>query len=805
MITAESFTGIDKRLLHNCVHCDEPVLVAYYNDKIDPQKKMPFCCAGCLTVFDVLSEKGLDEYYQIKKISGLIRRRSPVNLTHESYGFIDSQDFINEYSYLNAQNLPTMQFYVEGVHCLACLWLIEKLPSLVPETIYAKLDIEKSVVTVSITNKGQFSQIAQELRLLGYRPHAINNNQDAYFYKQKEERLFLLRIGVAGAGASNAMLYAISNYAGATSDYSTLFHWLTLLFAIPVMSFSAYPFYKNAWNSLRTKTLSIDIPICLSLILGICFGLWSLLNNSFENYFDSLSSLVFLLLISRYFLKKIQDRALSSKDLHFFYQTESVSKKILDNKWESIHPKYIAVNDIIRINKGDFFPADCILLEDKTYVNQSLLTGEFIPVLKNNLDEVYSGTQNISQDVVVQVKKIKTDTKLGKILKEVESGWTSRAPILNLTDRISHFFILVVCILAALVFLKFYHQGKWHQGLEQAITLLIITCPCALALAVPLSFTKALNDAARNGIIVKNDIAIQKLSEIKSLYFDKTGTLTFGEVEITNMNIRKMNSNNKINLNDLANIVLTLENHSKHPYALALVEWAKKNGGKILNGLEEFNEIPGIGVFGSIDNQKYSITKDGIGQGDLIIATFDVQEILKPDSIQEIKNLKELNLNLNILSGDSSKNVLKVSRLVGLTEQNTFFEKSPEEKSEIIKNSKFSMMVGDGANDAIAFSNAHVGVAVLGSMDLALRAADVYLSVPGLSSIRKLIILGRETMLVIKRNLFLSLLYNLISVVFAFHGLINPLLAAIIMPISSLSVSLSTIVGTKKLRALWKS
>lgn len=800
MIVTENISQTSAIAL-KCIHCDEPVLTAYYNDEIDPQKNNPFCCMGCLTVYEVLSQKGLDEYYQIKKLAGAIRRRQPAKVVTSNYSFIDTPEFLQEYTYLNFQKLNTMQFYVEGVHCLACLWLIEKLPALVPETVSAKLDIEKSVVTVSITEKGKFSLVAQELSLLGYTPHPLNNNQDAYNFKQKEERLFLLRIGVAGAGASNAMLYAISNYAGAGDGYSQLFHILTVVFAVPVMSFSAFPFYKSAWNSWRNRTLSIDVPITLSLILGIFFGAWGLFNQSFENYFDSLSSLVFLLLISRYFLKKIQDRALSSKDLHFFYQSESVLRKTPEGSWESIHPKYLKINDMVKIKKGEFFPADGLLVDGKTYVNQALLTGESRPELKKAADEVYTGTQNISEDVTIRIQKIKNDTKLGNILKAVESGWSMRAPILNLTDKISHYFILTVCLLSALVFLKFYFMHQWEQGLNQAITLLIITCPCALALAVPLSFTKALSLAAKEGIIIKNDIAVQKLSEIKSLYFDKTGTLTFGDVCITDMQILDKSLSTQV----LASIIQTLEKDSSHPVAIALKNWAQKNGANSIERITDFNEVPGVGVFACLEGKNYSITKDGIKRGSEVIATFEIEEVLRPDSMFEMSNLERMNLNLNILSGDKKSNVDLISSFVGLTDKNTFSEKSPEEKAEIIKRTKFSMMVGDGANDAIAFSHAHVGVAVLGSMDLALKAADVYLSVPGLVSIRKLIILGQETMKLIKRNLLLSFFYNFISVIFAFYGLINPLLAAIIMPISSLSVSISTLWGTKRLRSLWKS
>lgn len=784
-----------------CIHCNEPIALVFYNEEKDPIHERPFCCQGCLTVYEVLTAKGLDEYYDIKNAAGVYRRRSPVELQETKYQYLESKEFLEEYSYINGQKLRTMEFYLEGIHCLACLWLIEKLPHLVEHVLHVKLDMEKSIAMISIDEHGKFSKAAQELNILGYRPHPLKKNQDVFDFKQKEERQFLLRIGVAGAGASNAMLYAISIYAGADTSFVTLFNILTVAFAIPVLSFSAFPFYKNAWQSLKNRALSIDIPIAISLCIGIVFGFYNLAIGKHENYFDSLSSLVFLLLISRYFLKKIQEKALSAKDLHFFYQSESVLRKIKDktDQFEEIHPKYVEVDDILKIKRGDFFPADGIVLEGRSHANLSLLTGESRPTLIQQSDQIFSGTQNISNELLIQVKKIKENTKLGEILRAVESGWSQRAPVVDLTDKISRYFILAVCILSAIVFCKFALSNQLQIGLTQAITLLIITCPCALALAVPLSFTRALNLASDHGMIIKNDAVLQKLSEIKNIFFDKTGTLTFGKLSVENVAV---SGDVQLNL-PLADIIYTLEEGSKHPVGLALASWAKIQGG-VKQTIVDFCEIPGVGVEGFINNIKYSIDKDGLKRDKALIVTFYLSDVIRPDTMEAVTKLKNMYLNPTILTGDNEQNANHVASLIGLTTDDVRAGHSPEEKSQVIKNSRFPMMIGDGANDAIAFSFAHVGVAVLGSMDMALRAADVYLAVPGISSIEKLIILGRETMKVIKRNLILSLLYNLVSVVFAFLGLINPLLAAIIMPISSLTVTLSTLYGTKKLRTLWK-
>lgn len=784
-----------------CAHCDEIVMSKFYNDEWDPDHRYPFCCLGCLTVFEVLKSKGLEEYYVIKKEAGIFRRRSPAEFRDTQYQFLDQQEFLSEYSYLSTNNSQTMEFYLEGIHCLACLWLIEQLPQILHEVIYAKLNMEKSVVTVSISPHGKFSSIAKELNSLGFRPHPLKKNQVSHKLKIQEERQTLMRIGIAAAGASNVMLYAISIYAGASERYAAVFNLLTIVFAIPVLSYSAYPFYVNAWLSLKNKLLSIDVPISLSLLLGSILGVMNLFRGISENYFDSLTTLVFLLLLSRYFLKNIQQKALMPQELNFFYQSESVLKQEQANsdKFVEIHPQYIKTDDVLKIPSGDYIPADGNLLQGQTYINMSLLTGESSPVLVNQGEAVFAGTQNCSNEILIKILKTQADTRIGKILKSVEHGWSSRAPVVELTQKVSKYFIATIFLLAIILFFTLYMQGNIKFAIEQTLTLLIVTCPCALALATPLAFTRALGLALDHGIIIKNETALQKITEIKNILLDKTGTITFGKVEVKKIDIVSTLPGN-LNLYDC---ILSLEHQSRHPVAMSLTSYAKMKNAKLLS-VDDYQEIPGIGVRGKIQGKTMEINQKGFLVDNQVVATFNFEDHLRLDSASSIQHLKDLGFHIALLTGDQNLKAQKIGREVGLSEKNIYANLAPEEKSHLVKHLPYSMMVGDGANDAIAFANAHVGVAVLGSMDIALKAADIYLVTPGLSSIEKLVILSKEVMNIIYRNLYLSLAYNALSVILVFMGLIGPLLAAIIMPISSLTVLFSTFYGTRTLRKLWK-
>lgn len=779
-----------------CVHCDEAAVPAIYQED-DTTMSKPFCCEGCLTVYNLLHSKGLESYYEIKNNSAVFKRRSPVEVKEGQFKYLDDEAFLKEYTYSDHQGARTMEFYLEGIHCLACLWLIEKLPEFLPGVFTSKLDLEKSVATVVLKEDGKFSAVAREFNQLGYRPHPLKRNQDTANLRIREERLFLTRIGIAGAAAGNIMIYAVSLYGGASGEFARLFNTLTVLFAIPVLTFSAFPFYQNAWNAVKNKTLSIDIPISLSLLMGAVMGVYNLVMGINDNYFDSLTTLVFLLLMSRYFLQKIQERGLSASDLHFFYQSESVLKSNGEG-FDEVHPRFIRSGDVLKIRAGEFVPADGVVLSGSSNLNNSLLTGESFPVRVSSGDKVFSGTQNLTHDLLMKAESVSDESRLGQLLKNVENGWAHRSKIVNLTNVVSKYFTLIVCLLSAFLFVYLYQEHDFKHALEGAITLLIVTCPCALALAVPLTFTRALSKASEQGIIIKSDEVIEKLAKVQHVFIDKTGTLTYGKLKVTNF------KEEKSSILPVKDIIYNLESRTRHPVARALLDSIKGEKVSVLE-VTDFKEILGTGVTGIIHNHFYEIRKSGIFEDGELVATFDVMDTIRPDSSAVLKQIMNLGARISILSGDKKEVVQKIAKEVSLDEASALYQLGPEEKSALIRKTSHSMMVGDGANDAIALSSADVGVAVMGAMDISLRAADVYLTTPGLVPVEKLIVLSKETMKVIRRNLILSLLYNSVSVVCAFAGIINPLIAAIIMPVSSLTILFSTLAGTKQSRNLWKS
>ncbi len=774
-----------------CIHCDENILIPIFNDH-DMDHKEPFCCSGCMTVFNVINNKGLEKYYEIKRNSAIFKRRSPADNKFQQFSFLDGQDFLNEYSYQNQTETKTMEFYLEGIHCLACLWLIEKLPEYLDGALLCRLDMQRSVATVTMKNNAFFSSVARELNNLGYKPHPLKRNQSIHDLKNKEERKMLLKIGIAGAAAGNIMMYAISIYAGADGKLAHLFNIITILFAMPVLLYCSSPFYKNAWNAIKNRTLSIDIPISMALIMGGIFGVYNEIIGVNENFFDSLTALVFLLLLSRYFLTKIQEEGLTANDLNFFYEGNTVLKKE-QNKFIEIHPQFLKVGDVIKVSSNEMIPADGVIIEGHTLINSSLLTGESRPINTGLNEKVFSGTINLSNEILIQIEEVKENSRIGKILKKIESGWIQKSHIVDLTNKISKYFVAAVFILSAVLFLTLYMQGKTRTALERSLTLLIVTCPCALALATPLTLTRTLSRASKLGIIIKNNEVIEKLATIKTVFLDKTGTITYGVLKVDSFNTI---SNSQI---PIFEVISSLEKLSVHPVALALKEYSLQNGANIFHPVNNYQELMGKGVYGQIGSHFYEIKNGEIFEDNKRIAYFTLEDHVRKDSKPAIAQLKTLGLDVLMISGDSKLVAEPLAIEAGIESANIFAEMSPENKLAVIEKHSHSIMVGDGANDAMALSRAFVSVAVLGSLDISLRASDIFLTTPGISHLPHLITISRETMKVVRRNLVLSLIYNSISVYAAFTGMISPMVAAIIMPVSSLTVLASTIAGTKKL------
>lgn len=794
-------SGTSVHSSENCFHCSLPTINPIYETS-DLNKDRPFCCNGCKTVFHIIKEGDLEKYYQLKRDAEIVDP-SPVVSSKENYRHFDEENFKKEYVTRDPRDGSLeIKLYLEGVHCIACLWLIENTPQILDSIISAQLDFDNSLAIFKLKKDSSLSELGVTLNKLGYIPHSIKNDDELRAFKIKEERDYLIKMGIAMACMGNILLFSISIYAGLEGTLKKQFEWLSFVIALPVLLYSALPFYKSALTSLRQKRFNIDLPISIALIAGGFGGLYTLISNTGEIFFDSLTSLVFLLLLSRYALLKIKQKGVSSSSLEYFSSFGTVTTINADDQDETILAKYLVPGKRIRLSPGDMIPADGKVIEGKGYINTSLLTGESNPIKTKVGSQVFSGTQVISGNYIVSADLVGEETRLGKILKEVHQKKGRLSPIANLSEKISRYFVGIVLIVSAAILFYFYSIGNISEGSMRALTLLIITCPCALALATPLALTSAIQRLSAKGIIVKSEDTLEKLAKSQEIFLDKTGTLTKGLFQVTEW------SSNEENL--YYDIIWSLEYKAQHPIAQALRNYIEAQNEIKEVSIENWKEVPGEGVYGEISGDVYKIKKfssaDALSttialyKNENPVVKIQLRDNLRPDSIHSINRIKQLGLKPSLVSGDSKSNVLDVARLLEINEVNTYFRVTPKDKMELVKKSPLAIMVGDGANDAMALKDAEIGIAVKGSIDISLQAADIYLSKLGVSPLADLIEISRDALKVIKRNMVFSLFYNLIGATLAIKGIINPLWAAVLMPISSLTVLLSTYMWKKEVK-----
>ncbi|HJV23427.1 MAG TPA: heavy metal translocating P-type ATPase metal-binding domain-containing protein [Holophagaceae bacterium] len=765
-----------------CRHCGLPT-----------EGRGDFCCRGCENVFLILNARGLGEYYELKEGAYCFQPPQAVTWKHERFDHLDGAEVRPRY----VSGTGEARFFVEGLHCVACLWLLERLPRMMPGLKACRLDVSQSLLTVTLEEGTPLAPVAGLIQDLGYRPHAIPSDQDAEDLQRADRRRSLLRMGVAAACTGNIMLMAVPLYGGATGTFGQLFRWLSLGLYLPVAFWAALPFYRTALGALRSRRMNIDVPIALALVVGALVSTFNLLAGSPHIYFDSLAALVFLLLASRYYLKQVQLRAArSSQLLQSFFAP--IAHRLTGGAVQDVPPDHLQPGDRVRVESGERLPADGVVVVGATQLNAAWLTGEHLPVEVKVGDAVHAGTVNEGAAFELEVGKVLGDSRLGQILHQLERE--ARSPIIGLTDQVSRHFLTVVLVLAVGVFLAF---AATHpaEGLNRALSLLIVTCPCALALATPLTFSYALARAYRKGYVVKSGEALERLSQVRSVFFDKTGTLTHGELVVDAMvHLAGDPARNR-------RLLRSLEQGSLHPIARAIRHHLEGEALLPVTGLEE---QVGVGLQGRIEGRTVEVkavaeassvhTCIGLFEEGRLLARVELRDRLRAEAPEAVKALREAGCEVNILSGDARPVVEALAREVGLPSDRVLARLSPEAKHAQVEATPFALMVGDGANDALALRKAHVGMAMHGGMDLSLKVADVYLSHPDLGAVADLLVLGRETRRVLWRNFGLSLAYNLVGGLAALGGWINPLAAAVIMPLSSITVLLSSTLSTREVR-----
>lgn len=801
-----------------CEHCGLPVPPAL----LDTDAEFQFCCGGCEVAYETIRGCGLDDYYAYRDRASQGRQAS--SGAGKLYAAYDADAFLERHTTTTAAGFRAVDFRLEGVHCAACVWLIEKLPRVAPGVIEARLSLGSARARVVWDPaQTQLSTIAATLDRLGYTPHPARD-ASARTARNATERKRLVNMAIAGALAGNNMLIAVALYAGVFEgiepQFVRLFRWLSLGIGWLSLAWPGATFFRGAWAACRARTANLDQPIALALGVGAIAGTANVLMDRGEIYFDSLSVLVFLLLVGRLLQARQQRWAEEAVGLMLSMTPDSChvlrEGELVDEPVEAL-----AVGDTVEVRPGELFPADGEVVDGTSAIDQSLLTGESRPTPVESGDPVSAGSQNIASTLRTRVAAVGETTRVGKLIRLVEDGLAEKPPIVQFADRVAGWFVLVVVAIASANFAVWALTGSLGAAIDSTVALLIVACPCALGLATPLTMAIAIGRGSKQGMLIKSAAVLEKLSSVRAgrpgrLFVDKTGTLTTGELRVVEW----------IGDHELRPWIAAIEEESPHPIGRALAEAGDSPDRLDRSVIQDRVERHGFGITGATpigqllvgsprfaseqglecDDTLSKAIRDGQARRHtVVIAAIDgrvasvawLRDSLHPETRASIDWLRQAGWRTEILSGDTPGPVQQIAAAIGLGATEAHGEVAPEEKlariREAVGGTAPVMMVGDGVNDAAALAAADIGVAVHGGAEASLAAADVYLTEPGVGKLAELVRLGRETMRVTRRNLVISLAYNAVAVALAACGWITPLAAALIMPLSSLSVLASAV------------
>lgn len=786
-----------------CDHCGLAI-----SPEQEHESSPKFCCMGCEGAYAILHAGGLDRYYRLSE-----QRTRRVEVTGRSFEEFDHAAFHELYVSRDDAGRATTELYLEGVHCASCVWLVERIPILDRGIVRAELDMRRALLKVEWDPQHiALSRIAVLLDRLGYTAHPFRGVTRATM-RQREDRRTLMRIGVAGALAGNVMLLSFALYAGdflgMSGEHQQLFRWLAFGLTIPALLFPGRLFLTGAWAALRSRTLHMDLPIAIALVAATIRGGINTITDSGPIYFDGVAILIFLLLVGRWLQEKGRRAATDAAEL-LLSLAPSVATLLTEAGEERELPVAALMPGMtVRVAAGGVIPADGIILTGHSSVDASLLTGESLPIDVGPGRQVAAGTHNMAAPLTLSVTAAGSASRLARLLSELEASTTRRAPVVALANRLSGVFVAVVLMLAALTFALWVGTDS-HAAFDHAIALLVVTCPCALALATPLAVSVSVGRAARQGILIRGGEALEQLASPGVLVLDKTGTLTTGRHELTSWHGKSA----------WQPIILGLEVGSTHPVAAGFRRaWPGRDIPEVVN----VHHAHGGGITGQVLGQDFMIgspafvcarasdpdrmverlahvagTPVVLAASGRVVATATFGDPIRPESASTLAQLRAAGWTTHLLSGDAPHVVDQVGRSLGFAPDEVHGGVSPEGKLAAIETLRESsggrtvVMVGDGVNDAAAIAAAHVGIGVHGGAEVSLATADVHLARPGLEPLLELVNGATRTFAVIRRNMGWAILYNLVGVALAMTGHLSPLVAAILMPISSVTVVLSS-------------
>lgn len=803
-----------------CYHCALPIIgSAQHFTRIDGAARA-MCCAGCAAVAQTIVQAGLTDYYRHR--SALPARADEVVPAAVAQAL--EQEIAQAPVALDAATgqCETV-LMLEGMTCAACAWLIERRLRQVEGVSAASVNFAGRRVRVGWDpQRVQIGQLARAVEALGYRARPYDRLQ-AEASQRRERRTMLWQVFVAGLGSMQIMMYTIPLYMAdgdISQDLIGLMRWASLVLTLPVIAFSALPFFRGALRDLRARRLGMDVPVALGIVTAFVPSVWATASGNGEVYFDAVSMFIFLLLGGRYLETLARNQAGDAVE-RLARRMPATAQRLLDypQSW-SVAPTACAqlrAGDLILVQPGEGVAADGIVVEGESELDESLLTGEAMPVVKRQGASVIASAVNRLHPLIVRVTRTGAESTVGMLSRLLERALAEKPRVVQLAERAASWFVGLILLIALAVF-----AGWWQidpsRAVWIAVAVLVVTCPCALALATPAALTTAMHAAARRGVLITRAHALESAAQLSHIAFDKTGTLTHGRLEV--VEVRPLS---EFSAHECIVLAALLEGGSEHPIAKAIRASAEAISARVAapparaRRVSEVRVTPGAGIEAKVDDLPVRLgtltfvaaltnkpaPQQGVCAGETLVALGDesnwlalivLRDTLRREAKPAIAQLRALGVEPMLLSGDQPTAVQAAADQLDIGQYAA--AQTPADKLQRIRALQARgavAMVGDGLNDAPGLAGATLAIAMGGGTDLAHTSADVVLMSDRLDHIGYLIALGRKTRTVIRQNLAWAIAYNALAIPFAALGYVTPWMAGLGMAASSLLVVLNAL------------
>jgi Cu2+-exporting ATPase len=814
----------------SCFHCNEIVPLGITLSVTIDQKQQPMCCIGCQAVAQTIVDNNLTQYYQVRtepaqKGADLIPPQ--LKAAQQQKNELLNEDVLqNEFIYQDA-NTKEAILTIEGISCAACAWLIEMQLSKLKGI--DKVTINATTQRASITwqdNQVKLSEILNAIEHIGYQALPFKANEVEQRNKVKS-KIFIKRLGISGILMMQIMMIAVGLYFGAFSDMAehnkAYLRWVSFILAIPIATYGAFPFYKGAITALKLKRLSMDVPVSIAIILAFSASAWATVTEQGEVYFESVSMFTFLLLIGKFLEFRARSHAaqVSGNLLKLMPMTATKISKLPSEtsnseeiKEQLVAAKLLVKDDLVLIKPGEIIPADGMIINGNSQINEAMLSGEQLPLNKKINDKVFAGTINGDGNLTVKVKQPSSHSFLSQLIRLSEQSQAHKPKLARFSDQVAQYFVAIILVTAIGTAL-YWQQHLPEEAFWITLSVLVATCPCALSLATPTALTCATTRLNRDGIMIKSSHVMETIPKINTFAFDKTGTLTTGDFSIYTVEV--LSEDPAFTEANILAFAAALESHSEHPLAKPFNQYRnfKINATNV-------KVHSGKGISGLIDNKQFHIGKPNwllnnftenqkqreqlvnascvLVLEDTLIGAFYLVDKTRDDAKALITKLNEHNQTL-MLSGDSQKackvtaTTLSIPHYYGglsATDKMNKLKTLQQEQNATVA------MIGDGVNDSPVFGAAHVSMAMGCGTDIAKSGADVILLNNQLSSISTLNVIANKTRRIIFQNYLWAFGYNAIVLPLAVAGYITPYMAVIGMSASSILVITNSLRLLKK-------